>query len=278
MLELIIFLAAIAFTVVLSQKINLALGLVFFILMMIFLYLWRGRKPYVTELEEGANLIPEQSKEIHFTREQKLAVTVLFTIVVILLVPSMVQLIAPNPVTKLLASRLDVKFCFLIGSVILFLTRCASCADIIKNHVNWNMIVMLMGACTLLSEASPLGIIDSVTALLSNLPGVMIVPMVALICGFLSMFVNGATLTPMFVPLALSFSEMAGVSLEFMIVVMISGFAVTGICPTSGGGAGSLGTVPGEKLQNHVSKIQVTMAILQMFTFALYCSVLQFLF
>ena len=89
---------------------------------------------------------------------------------------------------------------------------------------------------------------------------------------------NGATLTPMFVPLALSFAEMAGVSVEFMIIVIISGFAVTGICPTSGGGAGSLGTVPGAKLQSHVSKIQITMAIVQMIAFAVYCGVLQFFF
>lgn len=67
------------------------------------------------------------------------------------------------------------------------------------------------------------------------------------------------------------FAEMAGVSVEFMIIVIISGFAVTGICPTSGGGAGSLGTVPGAKLQSHVSKIQITMAIVQMIAFAVYC-------
>ena len=203
---------------------------------------------------------------------------VLFAIVIVLLIPSMIQLVYPNTVTSFLSTRLDVKFCFLIGSLILFAGKCVDCGDILKNHMNWGMIIMLMGACTLLSEASPLGIIESLSSLLSNMPSFLSVPMVALICGFLCMFVNGATLTPMFVPMALSFSEMAGVSVEFMIVVILSGFAVTGICPTSGGGAGSLGTVPGAKLQSHVSKIQVTMAIIQMIAFAVYCGILQLFF
>ena len=257
---------------------NLVIGLAFFSIMMVALYIWRGRKPFITELEEGETLQISGDEEVHFNRNQKIALTVLFAIVIILLIPSMIQLIAPNPVTKFLSSRVDVKLCVLIGSLILFVGKCADCGNILKNHMNWGMIVMLMGACTLLSEASPLGIVDSLSALLSNMPGVLIVPMVALVCGLLSMFVNGATLTPMFVPLALSFAEMAGVSVEFMIIVIISGFAVTGICPTSGGGAGSLGTVPGAKLQSHVSKIQITMAIVQMIAFAVYCGVLQFFF
>ena len=177
----------------------------------------------------------------------------------------------PVSLTSILA------FCFIMGSMILFLTKCANCTDVIKKDVNWGIIIMLAGACTLLSEAQPLGIVDTLNKLLATIPSFLIVPVVALVCGFLSMFVNGATLTPMFVPLAQGFSELAGVSLPFMIFVILSGFAVTGICPTSGGGAGSLSTVPGP-LQSHVSKVMLRMTIIQMIGFAIFCSVLQLFF
>ncbi|MBR4579149.1 MAG: hypothetical protein IKO22_06045 [Oscillospiraceae bacterium] len=255
---------------------NLLLGLLFFTISMAGLYFVRGRKPFVSELADSD--VPMNDKgEVEYNKEQSIAIKVLFTIVAILVIPAVIQLIAPNPVTKFLSSRLDVAFCFIMGSMILFLTKCANCTDVIKKDVNWGIIIMLAGACTLLSEAQPLGIVDTLNKLLATIPSFLIVPVVALVCGFLSMFVNGATLTPMFVPLAQGFSELAGVSLPFMIFVILSGFAVTGICPTSGGGAGSLSTVPGP-LQSHVSKVMLRMTIIQMIGFAIFCSVLQLFF
>lgn len=258
---------------------NLGLGLVFFTLMLLLQYFVNGRKPFVTELEDGdTKLMDQQEVDAPFTREQSIATKVLFIVVAILLIPSVVQLIAPNPVTKFMASRLDVSLCFIVGALILFLTKCADCAYVIKHEVNWSIVILLAGMCTLLSQASPLGIIETLNAGISLMPSVLIVPLVAVICGFLSMFVNGATLTPMFVPLALSLSETANVSLSFMLFVMLSGFAVTGISPASGGGAGNLTVVPGEKLQGHVAKIEATTAIFQMFAFAVFCGILQFFF
>lgn len=255
---------------------NLGLGLAFFTIMVAGLYFALGRKPYVTEVEvTGA---PAEDENAGFTKNQSVAAKVLFAVVAILVIPSVVQLVAPNPVTKFLASRLDVSFCFIVGSMVLFLTKCADCVTVIKRDVNWSIVIMLAGACTLLSTAGPLGIIDTLNAGIGVMPSALIVPVVALVCGFLSMFVNGATLTPMFVPLALGLADTAGVSLSFMLFVILSGFAVTGICPTSGGGAGSLSTVPGEKLQGHVSKVMITVTIVQMFAFALFCGILQFLF
>ena len=255
---------------------NLGLGLAFFAIMVIYLYLVYGRKNFEAGIENYNPDLKEENAE--FTREQKIATKVLFAVVAILVIPSLIQLIAPNPVTKFIASRLDVSFCFIVGSLILFATKCADCTTVIKKDVNWSIIIMLAGTCTLLSQAAPLGIVETLDSGIAQMPSVLIVPVVAVVCGFLSMFVNGATLTPMFVPLALGFAENAGVSLSFMLFVMLSGFAVTGICPASGGGAGSLSCVPGEKLQSHVGKVQLTMAILQMFTFAIFCGIVQFFF
>ncbi|MDO4493393.1 MAG: SLC13 family permease [Clostridia bacterium] len=257
---------------------NLGLGLAFFTIMLGIQYLVNGRKPYTAEIEEGAMPIDTNAEDKPFTKEQRLATIVLFTVVAVLLIPSVIQLFAPNPVTKFMASRFDVSFCFIVGSLILFLTKSADCVRVIKQDINWSIIVLLAGMCTLLGEASGLGIIDTLNAGIAKVPSFLVVPIVAVVCGFLSMFVNGATLTPMFVPLALGLSQTAGVSLPFMLFVMISGFAVTGISPASGGGAGNLTVVPGEKMQGHVAKVEATTAIFQMFAFAVFCGVLQLFF
>lgn len=50
---------------------NLVIGLAFFAIMMVALYIWRGRKPFITELEEGETLQISGDEEVHLNRNQK---------------------------------------------------------------------------------------------------------------------------------------------------------------------------------------------------------------
>ena len=256
--------------------ISWVLGVVFYILFILVVSLLLGRKKYDMESSMAAQISADE--KIEFTRQQKLTIAVIAAIMAVIILPAIVQAVFPNPVTAFLHGKIDITICCLAGAIILFLTNCAQVDDVIKNRIPWGLILLLIGVCTLFGLIGDLGVSELLAEAIGNMPSFLVVPAISFICSFLSLFVNGATLSPMLIPLAESLAATAGIPTAAMVGIMLTAIGVSGISPTSGGGSTCLGAVSDAKLSPIISGTMAKLAIINMIGFAVFSVFIQFVF
>lgn len=172
-----------------------------------------------------------------FTNEQKKVLTVLGCIIVLLIVPMLINSIAPNPVTAWMVSNLEVRILFLLGSLILGLMGLGNAREVVAG-VPWGLILMLCGTTMFVSLSQVMGVDQTLIHFISNsIPSWLIVPALLIVGGLIGMFVNGFVVLSTFLPMAAALGELAGVSsyaigLCLSICVVIPAFS-----PFSTGGA-----------------------------------------
>lgn len=101
-------------------------------------------------------------------------------------------------------ANLTIQVLSALGIIAMHLTKAADTNDVIKNQIPWGLIIMVCGMAMLMGEAGNLGVTETISALLESgsLPASAIIPFIAAVCGFLSLFVSGGVITPLIIALA----------------------------------------------------------------------------
>ncbi len=201
-------------------------------------------------------------EKIEITKEQKKTMYIILAVIAVLIIPTLIQLILPNPVTGWMKANLTIQVLSALGIIAMHLTKAADTNDVIKNQIPWGLIIMVCGMAMLMGEAGNLGVTETISALLESgsLPASAIIPFIAAVCGFLSLFVSGGVITPLIIALAPALVSY-GVSGAAIIVASQMGMIATSISPYSMGGAICITGCP-EKYSSKVGNLQLMLAIM----------------
>lgn len=201
-------------------------------------------------------------EKIEITKEQKKTMYIILAVIAVLIIPTLIQLILPNPVTGWMKANLTIQVLSALGIIAMHLTKAADTNDVIKNQIPWGLIIMVCGMAMLMGEAGNLGVTETISALLESgsLPASAIIPFIAAVCGFLSLFVSGGVITPLIIALAPALVSY-GVSGAAIIVASQMGMIATSISPYSMGGAICITGCP-EKYSSKVGNQQLMLAIM----------------
>lgn len=172
------------------------------------------------------------------TSENKKTLSVLFISLAVLVIPALVQLIVPNPVTKWITAYLNIQTVAAISSAVMALMKLADTGSVIKNRVPWNMIIMISGVTMLMGLVNCLGITDALSQFLAggSIPVLLVVPLLTAIFALLSFFVSGMVLQPLLVSFAPALIAL-GISGGTIITAAQAGGIVSSLSPYSAAGA-----------------------------------------
>ena len=196
-----------------------------------------------------------QAKAISLERPEKLTtvqkknLAVIGVALVWLLVPAMIQALAPNDVTAFLTKYCDTQMVSILGAIACGLMGLADERKILQHAVPWTTILAVCGISMLLGVASEAGALDMMAKLLgSSLSPRVIVAVFLLVGGFMSFFTGGVTVvTPMLLPIVLSVAAERGINLTWVCSAAVLGALATGMSPFSTGGSLVVAGMPDER-------------------------------
>ena len=198
-------------------------------------------------------------------------------ILIMIIVPMVIQMFAPNPVTNFLGNDLGITFWFLLGAVIMMLMGIEKSKTAILNYIPWDLVMLLVGMCVLFGEAGPLGVVDTLGNAVGHVPAWLIAPAIAAVGGLLSMFVSGSVLSPFFASLTPALAAAANVSPSFMMAAIIVGMGVSAVSPFSGAGATTLSGVDDNDIRDKCAKTMFKTACINIPIFSALIAVAQFI-
>ena len=105
-------------------------------------------------------------EKIEITKEQKKTMYIILAVIAVLIIPTLIQLILPNPVTGWMKANLTIQVLSALGIIAMHLTKAADTNDVIKNQIPWGLIIMVCGMAMLMGEAGNLGVTETISALL----------------------------------------------------------------------------------------------------------------
>jgi len=214
-------------------------------------------KAYKTSAKQAAELDPPPP----FTPIQRTNLIVLGVVMVLLLVPSIIQTIAPNPVTKWITSVLSIQFLWTAGTIVLALLNCGNLQEVLMKRVSWNTLFMVTGMSILFGLADDMGVVEVMKNALFKVPAWALIPLLASFTAILSLFVSGSIINPMFIAFAQTFVDITGLPLTVVIAAICGGAGVTSVSPISTGGATALIGCTDEDKNPTIVKQMTTLAL-----------------
>lgn len=196
-----------------------------------------------------------------FDAKQKKVLFVLAAFIVMALVPSLVNILAPNPVTKWITTNLSVYILCALGTCIMFFLNIDDPAKVVKEDIPWSMVLLLAGTSMLLGLLNDCGAIEVLTEFISNLPVNLVYAALMFAGGILTMFCNGIVTVQLLAPVCYAVSLGSGYSFLSFFVCTVIGAGGPAISPFSGAGASLLALCPNE-IKDKQSKYQLTMAFI----------------
>lgn len=177
-----------------------------------------------------------------FNGQQKVTLTIIAVMMVLIIVPVFCNMFLPNPATKWFSQKFDIQVLSVIGIVICSALGLAKSNDVIKTKIPWSTIIMICGMSTLIGLAVKMGVIDVIGAWLGgNIPRFLVLPVICLLAGILSFVTTGpAVIFPLFIPMFPALSEATGISMAAMTIALFAGTGATGLSPFSQGGSMAL--------------------------------------
>lgn len=177
-----------------------------------------------------------------FDKKQKITLIIILAMMVLIIVPVFCNMFLPNPVTKWFASKFDIQVLSVIGVIVCSALNLANTADVVKNKIPWTTIIMICGMSTMIGLAVDMGVADVIGSWLGgSIPGLLVLPMIALLAGLLSFVTTGpAVIFPLFIPMFPALSQATGISVIAMTIALFAGTGATGMSPFSQGGSMAL--------------------------------------
>lgn len=260
-----------------STMISALLLIVYVVILLVVLTLITRKKDY-SQFRDSLIQTEDDESLYTFTDTQRRALIVIICVMTVIIVPNVLGFIARKSALFKLLKKLDIAICFMAGSLALCALKCADMTEVISKKMPWKNIVLLFGMCTLFGLAQPLGLVDAFAALASKLPPMLIAPILAGSQAFLSSFVSGLVLGPLFVPLCGPLAAASGLPIAYLCALQYSGAAVSSVSPASGAGAICLSTIGDAKISSHVAAGMAKVAVANVFGYALFAFIAQFLF
>jgi len=253
-----------------SQLYTVLFGTGFFIIVFVIVYLaFKAHKKgsITTELQIS-------DADCEFNDDQRKTVVILLITLAVVVIPAIIQLLAPNPVTKWLSKYLNMVFCFPVAMVIMLLMKLSDWKTVVSKGIAWNLIVLIIGACMLFGEAEGLGVIDILSSVVLKMPQFLVLPVLGLVGAFLSFFVSGVILLPLFLNIVDPIAAAAACSPQLICAVLLVGMAVSSCSPASSNGASHLSGIE-EQYKNDSIKNLTKMAIITTVTYPVYVALVQ---
>lgn len=201
----------------------------------------------------------EVKKPEPFTAFQRKVLWVVIAFVVLIAVPSAVEVFTTTTVTAWMVSHLDMYVLAAIASFIL--TAILKVDDgevVVKEDVPWSMILMLCGTSMLVGLLNDFGTIDYLSGIVANnVPTFLIIPALLLMGGILTMFANGLTVVQLLAPLIFAVAAQTGLPQLGCYVATYVATQGTSCSPFSTGGALALMNVTESMDKNKVMSQQL---------------------
>ncbi len=195
-------------------------------------------------------------------REQRATLIIIVCLAVLLVLPMVMQLIAPNPVTKWMSTYLDFRVLAAVGIVMCHVFKIGDINDVIKKSIPWTAIMTVCGTGTLVGLAAKIGIADTIGAWLgSSVPASIVAPVFMLVCGALSLVVSGGVVQPLMVALIPGIAAATGCNAMVLAICMMVGLQYAGFSPFSMGGTMSTIGCTDEKIRAKMVGPMVLIAI-----------------
>lgn len=198
----------------------------------------------------GANKISNAGVSIEppkpFSREEKISLVVVACVISLQILPDIINLLMPNPITAWIIRRIPIQLTATVGTVILVICHIADFNDVLKNEIPWSMIVTVCGMMYFMKYAASMNVVDVLSRpLQGNIPAWLLPAALVLIMGILSYFCDGRAVAPIIQPLYPVFVAL-GCSVESVMIAQFLGGAGVSLSPFSTGGAMALNGCPDE--------------------------------
>lgn len=206
-----------------------------------------------------------------FTVNQMKTLAVIAVGIALIVIPSVVEKVFPNPVTAFLQTRFDTYTFLSVGILACALLRLGDERTILKNQIPWAMVFMFIGVNILIGIATDAGIAEMLSKLLAeDVPTWMVPGVLGLIGALISLFSGFTVVYPLLLPLLPALME-AGVNPVAMITAVIFTTGVTAMSPFSMAGALVLSNIKDDGLRNRLIPRQLSYTLVIAVIVSAYC-------
>lgn len=211
-----------------SLYIMLLLIAIGFITMLVVYFIYRKDLKEI-EMEEPAP----------FTPIQKRSLMIVVIALLLMLIPAVLEALAPNPVTKWISTHITVQVVCLVGSLIFVIMGLADPKEVFTKKIPWNSLITLAGMGTLVALAGELGIVDAIGGWIGDsVPAKFMPLMLVLVAGLLSYVVAASSVIyPLFAPMVPALAAASGLSPVLIAVSIMLGANISSFSPVSTGGS-----------------------------------------
>lgn len=204
-------------------------------IMLILMFLDR-KKNQITEL----NIEKPES----FTKKQKVNISLIILLMVIVLgVPMLANFMPNNETIQFINSRTDITLLAVVFAIASYLLKLAEDKPKeVMARIPWNTLWLVSGVGMLIDVAVEAGTIDLLASLINNMPSIIVPIAVAIIAGIMSIFSSTlGVVAPLMFPMIAGIIEPTGYSASLIAVAIIIGAQSTALAPFSTGGSLILG-------------------------------------
>lgn len=202
---------------------------------------------------EGADFSSVMEKPADFNPVQKKTVILMGVIIGLIIVPLLIQLVAPNPATKWMSTNMNIQMLCIVFCCIAFFMNLGDVKQV-YDRVPWMTMIQACGCSLYVTIAVKLGVADVVTSWLSGgLPGWAIVALCFFASGVISFFSGYYTIMALFVVFIPAVCEATGANMLAMGAATYCGCMLTAISPFSTCGAilmSGMGSAMGKEKQD----------------------------
>ena len=181
----------------------------------------------------------EMEEPAPFTPIQKRSLMIVVIALLLMLIPAVLEALAPNPVTKWISTHITVQVVCLVGSLIFVIMGLADPKEVFTKKIPWNSLITLAGMGTLVALAGELGIVDAIGGWIGDsVPAKFMPLMLVLVAGLLSYVVAASSVIyPLFAPKVPALAEGSGLSPILIAVSIMLGANISSFSPVSTGGS-----------------------------------------
>ena len=181
----------------------------------------------------------EMEEPAPFTPIQKRSLMIVVIALLLMLIPAVLEALAPNPVTKWISTHITVQVVCLVGSLIFVIMGLADPKEVFTKKIPWNSLITLAGMGTLVALAGELGIVDAIGGWIGDsVPAKFMPLMLVLVAGLLSYVVAASSVIyPLFAPMVPALAAASGLSPILIAVSTMLGANISSFSPVSTGGS-----------------------------------------
>lgn len=207
----------------------------------------------------------ELETPVPLNKKQKQTLVLILVILVLVVVPALINLFAPNPVTSWMTRYLDIKMLAVLGAIIASILQLADGKAVLEKRVPWSVIVVLSGMIMLVSIALKAGAIAVVAEWVgTHMPASLVSAFMVFLGGFLSFFMGGGEAFAIVGTMMPTIASSTGITIAVMYVSYVVGSSCTSISPLSMGGSLIMSLCPDTQVRDKLFVQQIVFAIVEL--------------